>query len=186
MSSERDDRAANRAIVATMVVAILSLIMLLCMGCKTVQPQTEYKERVVEVRVRDTVVTAQADSASIRALLHCDSAYNVIVDELTTLQGARIKADVQVAHLMNETSKTQPTASLLITCKEDSLLTVIHMQDSIISDLTQQTKTIEVPRERSGYDRFTSWFTWIVIAAILLYIILRVLVRFGGLKLPRV
>lgn len=184
MSSEHDDRAANRAIGATMVVAILSLIMLLCMGCKTQYiPVTEYKERVVEVRVRDTAIVTVADSASVRALLHCDSAYNVVVDELTTLQGARIKADVTTKRPTNSPTKG---LQIEVDCKEDSMSIVCHLKDSIISNLEKQVQVLSVPRERSGYDRFTSWFTWIVIAAILLYIILRVLVRFGGLKLPRV
>lgn len=156
-------------IVLAFFIAAVVLCAILLTSCKTKTiVVTEYKERKVEVRVRDTVIVTAADSASVRALLHCDSAYNVAVDELTTLQGNRLKADVQVAPLINETSKTQPTTGLLITCKEDSLRTIIHMQDSIISDLSQQTKTIEVPRERSGYDRFCSTFFWVVVVILLL------------------
>lgn len=170
MNEEKENRAADCVIGCMFILSILLAVVLAFAGCTSprVVTVTEYKERVVQVRVRDTTILTQADSASARALLHCDSAYNIVVDELATLQGSRIKADVQVAHLMNETSKTQPTASLLITCKEDSLITVIHMQDSIISDLTQQTKTIETPRGRSGYDKFCSWFFWIVIVVLFL------------------
>lgn len=151
-----EDRA-NIIIKIITAIAVAALLIACLTSCKTkTVVVTEYKERKVEVRVRDTAIITAADSASVRALLHCDSAYNVVVDELTAFQGGRIKADVQVAPLINETSKTQPTKTLLITCKEDSLRTIIYMQDSIISDLSQQTKTIEVPRERSGYDRFVS------------------------------
>ena len=140
-------------------------------GCKTVQTQTEYKERTVEVRVRDTVITTQADSASIRALLHCDSAYNVVIDELTTLQGSRIKADVTTKGTTNSTTNS-PTKGLQIEvdCKEDSMRIVCHMKDSIISDLTQQVKVLSVPRERSGYDRFCSTFFWVVVIILLILI----------------
>lgn len=166
------------------VAVVLTVLLCLCLSsCKTVQTQTEYKERVVEVRVRDTAIVTVADSASVRALLHCDSAYNVVVDELTTLQGARIKADVTTKRPTNSPTKG---LQIEVDCKEDSMSIVCHLKDSIISNLEKQVQVLSVPRERSGYDRFTSWFTWIVIAAILLYIILRVLVRFGGLKLPRV
>lgn len=158
----------DKIVLAFFIAAVVLCIVLLT-SCKTKTViVTEYKERKVEVRVRDTTIVTAADSASVRALLHCDSAYNVVVDELTALQGNRIKADVQVAPLTNETSKTQATKTLLITCKEDSLRTIIHMQDSIISDLTQQTRTIEVPRERSGYDKFCSAFFWIVVVILLL------------------
>ena len=52
-------------------------------SCKTPQPivQTEVKEVVVEREVRDTIVTILPDSASIKALLECDSAGNVLIKE---------------------------------------------------------------------------------------------------------
>lgn len=149
---------------------VLTVILCLCLSlssCKTVQTQTEYKERVVEVRVRDTAIVTVADSASVRALLHCDSAYNVVVDELTTLQGARIKADVHTKPQSKEPSKG---LSIAIDCKEDSMRTIIYMRDSIISDLTQQVQTISVSRERSGYDKFTSWWFWVTTILLLLVI----------------
>ena len=140
-------------------------------GCKSVQTQTEYKERTVEVRVRDTVITTQADSASIRALLHCDSAYNVVIDELTTLQGSRIKADVTTKGTTNSTTNsTTKGLQIEFDCKEDSMRIVCHMKDSIISDLTQQVKVLSVPRERSGYDRFCSTFFWVVVIILLILI----------------
>lgn len=158
-------------IVLAFFIAAIVLCAILLTSCKTKTViVTEYKERKVEVRVRDTAIVTAADSASVRALLHCDSAYNVVVDELTALQGGRIKADVQVAPLTNETSKTQPTKTLLITCKEDSLRTIIHMQDSIISDLTQQSQTVYVPRERNGYDKFVSGWFWVTAILLLLIV----------------
>ena len=170
MSNPNDNDRAEAVIRIITAVAVVALVACVLAGCKTVVTQTEYKERKVEVRVRDTTIITEADSASVRALLHCDSAYNVVVDELTALQGGRIKADVQVAHLINETSKTQPTKTLLITCKEDSLRTIIHMQDSIISDLTQQSQTVYVPRERNGYDRFVSGWFWVTAILLLLIV----------------
>lgn len=151
------------------IIALLLWVLFGMCSCKTVQTQTEYKERTVEVRVRDTVITTQADSASIRALLHCDSAYNVVIDELTTLQGTRIKADVKTQGVSNRVSNRVSNALQIdLNCKEDSMRIVCHMKDSIISDLTQQVKVLSVPRERSGYDRFTSWGFWIFVVLLLL------------------
>lgn len=157
MSSERDDSAANRAIVATMVVAILSLIMLLCMGCKTQYiPVTEYKERVVH----DTIV--KIDSVQ-------------VADSVIDRQRERQNGDTTIIEREVERWRTRWRTRTEIQTIE------VHHIDSIPYAVEVVR---EVPRERSGYDKFTSWFTWIAIAAILLYIILRVLVRLGRLNLP--
>ena len=164
-----DYRDPKHGCLVVIVAVILTVLCCLFFGCKTVQTQTEYKERTVEVRVRDTVITTQADSASIRALLHCDSAYNVVIDELTTLQGARIKADVKTQGVSNRVSNRVSNQLLLeFDCKEDSMQIVCHMKDSIISNIEKQVQVLSVPRERTGYDRFCSWFFWIVAVLILL------------------
>lgn len=155
----RDPKGCLHTMLATILAVVLTLILCLCFSsCKSVQTQTEYKERTVEVRVRDTVITTQADSASIRALLHCDSAYNVVIDELTTLQGTRIKAEVTTKGTTKATTKG---LQIEVDCKEDSMQIVCHMKDSIISNLEKQVQVLSVPRERSGYDRFCSWWFWI-------------------------
>lgn len=72
------------------ILLILTCIILawLMTACKTPQPivQTEVKEVVVEREVRDTIVTITPDSASIKALLECDSAGNVLIKELQEAQ----------------------------------------------------------------------------------------------------
>ena len=155
----------------------LMITLCLCFsGCKTVQTQAEYKERMVEVRVRDTVITTQADSASIHALLRCDSAYNVVIDELITLQGSRIRADVTTTKTTIKTTTNSTTKGLQIAfdCKEDSMQIVCHMKDSIITDLTRQVQTLSVPRERSGYDKFCSVFFWVMVVILLLIVAFKV------------
>ena len=161
-----DYRDPKHGCLTFLVALVLTVLCCLCFsGCKTVQTQTEYKERTVEVRVRDTIITTSADSASIRALLHCDSAYNVVISELTTLQGTRIKADVTTNKTTNSTTKGLQIA---IDCKEDSLQIVCHMKDSLIRDLTQKVEVLSVPRDRTGYDKFCSVFFWIVVVILLL------------------
>lgn len=74
-----------RTIVAAICVAMLAWML---QSCKTPQPivQTEVKEVLVEREVRDTIVTIAPDSASIKALLECDSAGNVLIKELQEAQ----------------------------------------------------------------------------------------------------
>lgn len=71
-----------------MILACIILAWLMT-ACKTPQPivQTEVKEIVREREVRDTIVTIAPDSASIKALLECDSAGNVLIKELQEAQG---------------------------------------------------------------------------------------------------
>ena len=165
MEGYRDPKGCLHTMIATILAVVLTVILCLCFqSCKTVQTQTEYKERTVEVRVRDTVITTQADSASIRALLHCDSAYNVVIDELTSMQGTRIKADIKTHGVSNRVSNRVSNAlQIEVDCKEDSMQIVCHMKDSIISNLEKQVQVLSVPRERSGYDQFCSTFFWIVL-----------------------
>lgn len=82
------------------ILLILACIILawLMTACKTPQPivQTEVKEVVVEREARDTIVTIAPDSASIKALLECDSAGNVLVKELEEAQGKNVKLQLSL------------------------------------------------------------------------------------------
>ena len=152
---------ALRFLILVVAIGVTVILCLLFSSCRSVQSQTEYRERLVEVRVRDTIITAEADSASLRALLHCDSAYNVVVGELSSMQGQRIHADVSTKTV------AQKGLELSFNCKEDSLQIVCHMKDSIITDLRKQVQVLSVPRTRSGYDKFCSAFFWIVLIILL-------------------
>jgi hypothetical protein len=152
------------------------LVAALIVGCKTCEPivQTVEKERIVEVRTHDTTIVTEADSASVHALLRCDSAYNVVVWELTTLQGERIEASVG-------TQKQGKDLLLSLDCKEDSLLNIIAWQDSIIRNNTTQT-IVKVEKQKD--------FVWYCGVAFIIIIVLytiwnvaRVVLKFYGIKL---
>lgn len=135
-------------------------------ACKTPQPivQTEVKEVVIEREVRDTIVTIQPDSASIKALLECDSAGNVLIKELQEAQGKNVALQAQLKN-------TNKGTAIVIDCKQDSLERVIALQNEKISELNnnKQTETIEVKYIPS----FVKWLAWIGAAAIL-YVLIRV------------
>ena len=154
----------NNPIFEYLLVAIMIGCLLLAMfGCRTQQPiiQTVEVEHVVEIRTRDTAIVTQADSASVRALLRCDSAYNVILDELVTMQGDRIEAELQLEHLQ------AGALSIHMDCHEDSLINEIQLLDSIIR--TTQTNTVVVTEKYvpSYYKNCTTGF-WILLAVLLI------------------
>ena len=145
---------------------------LLMSSCKTCEPiiETVETERIVNVHTRDTVITDKPDSASMRALLHCDSAYNVILDELVTMQGDRIETELEMERLRN--------GGLLLNmgCKEDSLRHEIQLRDSTITELQKQTVVV---REKyvPNYYKSTSIGFWVLLGIIIVYIVVRILIR---------
>ena len=154
----------NNPIFEYLLAAIMIGCLLLAMfGCRAQQPivQTVEVEHVVEIRTRDTAIVTQADSASMRALLRCDSAYNVILDELVTMQGDRIEAEIQMEHLQ------AGAVQIRMDCHEDSLWQLIQLQDSIIR--TTQTNTVVVTKKYvpSYYKNCTTGF-WILLAVLLI------------------
>lgn len=133
-------------------------------SCRTPQPivQTEVKEVVVEREVRDTIVTIAPDSASIKALLECDSAGNVLVKELQEAQGKNVALQAKL-------KQTNKGTALVVDCKTDSLERVIALQNEKISELNnnKQTETIEVKYIPS----FVKWLAWVGAGAILLVVL---------------
>lgn len=158
------------------ILLILACVILawLMTACKTPQPivQTEVKEVIVEREVRDTIVTIAPDSASIKALLECDSAGNVLIKELEEAQGKNVALQAQLRN-------TNKGAAIMIDCKQDSLERVIALQNEKIQELNnnKQTETIEVKYIPS----FVKWLAWIGAGAILLvvlWVVLKVYRRF--------
>lgn len=149
---------------------VIAVVLCLAMfGCRTHQPivQTETKEVLVERVVTDTIVTIQPDSASIKALLECDSAGNVLIKELEEVQGKNVSLALALKN-----AKGKP-ATLSVDCKQDSLEKVIALKDETIKELSnnKQVETIEV----KYIPAFVEVFAWIGGGAILLVLIAIVL-----------
>lgn len=152
-------------IIQTIVAAVLVAMLVWMVSCRTPQPivQTEVKEVVVEREVRDTIVTILPDSASIKALLECDSAGNVLIKELQEAQGKNVALQAQLKN-------TNKGTAIVIDCKQDSLERVIALQNEKLSELNnnKQTETVEV----KYIPDFVKWLAWIGVAAIL-YVLIR-------------
>ena len=159
-----------------MFLLILGMMVLLAfVGCKCpcVAIETNTSDSVsVQVRPRDTVLIQKADSASLQALLKCDSAYNVVLFDLVCLQGERIKAE----------SSAQQTSGggmiLTLDCKEDSLERIIHMQDSIIKSFHAETvvQTIEV---ENAFQKGCTIALWVLIGALVLAAVIGIIIKFA-------
>lgn len=147
-------------------IVIVVAIAICLFGCNTTQPivQTEVKEVVVEREVRDTIVTILPDSASIKALLECDSAGNVLIKELQEEQGKNVKLQLSL-------EQASGNGVVTVDCKQDSLEMVIALQNEKIQELNnnKQTETIEV----KYIPDVVKWLAWIGAAAIL-YVLIRV------------
>jgi hypothetical protein len=149
------------------ILLILACIILawLITACKTPQPivQTEVKEVVIEREVRDTIVTIAPDSASIKALLECDSAGNVLIKELEEVQGKNVSLALALKNL-----KGKP-ATLAIDCKQDSLEKVIALKDETIKELSnnKQIETVEV----KYIPDIVKWFAWVGAFFVVLYLV---------------
>ena len=145
---------------------------LLMSSCRTCEPiiETVEKQVTIKIHTRDTVITEKPDSAIMRALLYCDSAYNVILDEFITMQGDRIKTKLEMERLRN--------GGLLLNmgCKEDSLRHEIQLRDSTITELQKQTVVV---REKyvPNYYKNTSIGFWVLLGTIIVYIVVRILIR---------
>lgn len=150
-----------QTIVAAVCVAMLAWML---QSCKTPKPimQTEVKEVVVEREVRDTIVTIAPDNASIKALLECDSAGNVLIRELQEEQGKNVKLQLSL-------EQASGNGVVTVECKQDSLERVIALQNEKISELSnnKQTETIEV----KYIPDFVKWLAWVGAGAILLLLL---------------
>ncbi len=163
---------------ALTALAVVSMFLLLG-GCKSQYVAGVETERIVEVHHHDTTIVTESDSASAIALLECDSAYNVVLRELSIEQGKRIVPSVKTfAHLINETSKTM---QINFDCKEDSLEHIIAWQDSIIRNTTTQT-IVKVEKQKD--------FVWyaglafiIIICLVFVGWIVKIVLKFYGIKL---
>lgn len=157
-----------RHIIQTIVPAVLvALFVVMIQSCKSPQPivQTETKEVLVERTITDTIVTIAPDSASIKALLECDSAGNVLIKELEEVHGK----NVSLALALKNSQKGNPTTTIAVDCKQDSLQILVdkYKEELIQASKNLQEKTIEV----KYIPPFVKWLAWIGAASILLAIL---------------
>lgn len=120
------------------------------------------KETITETVYRDRVVNVvnPADSGRIVALLRCDSANNVIMDELSVALTDKMRADVSldsVGRLLASFRTLTDTIRVVVT-------------DTIIKQAEKRVEVVEVERKLNAWQRFCMWFTPAVIGAGCIYL----------------
>ena len=132
------------------------LLLFLLTACRT--PQTLQTDTVREVRIieRDTLISIAPDSATVRALLECDSTNQVILRQLTTRNGNRIAATATLLSppLKEGAGEVLGGGLLSVVCHEDSLTRLLHLRDSVITTLRTEQRTIEVPAPLTRWQSF--------------------------------
>lgn len=156
-------------------IAVLLLLLIGCIlsSCKTCIPVIEYRDsvRIVEVHTRDTAIITKADSASIHALLRCDSSYNVVLDELVLLQGSHINANIHTHQHSNG------ALDIELDCKEDSLVNIIQLRDSVIKVLSNHT-TVQQIEVIPKFYRGCTIALWILVGLLALGMAICLIIKF--------
>lgn len=179
----RDLRGCFHTMMAVLVGVVITIVLCLCFpSCKTQYVAGKDTERIVEVHHHDTTIVTKADSASAMALLECDSAYNVVVKELSVMQGERIKPSVKTQGVSNVVSNGVSNQLLLeFDCKEDSLMQVIAWQDSVIRTTTTQT-IVKVEKQKDFF-----WYTGIafivIICLVFVWQVAKLVLKFYGVNI---
>lgn len=152
-----------------LTILIAMVAMAACKVCEPIMIEKEV-EKTVEVIHRDTTILTKADSAQVRLLLRCDSANNVLLDEISTSEGERLRLQARLRQLINGQSE------LSVDCREDSLLNIIHMQDSIIKTSTNQT-TVKETKVIPPFYKNCTIAMWIIVVLIALFIAARIIIK---------
>lgn len=120
---------------------------------------------------KDSVVSFEPDSATMRMLFECDSAGNVLMRTLEQEQGKRLSLEAQL-------KRTAAGTMVEIDCKQDSLQKVIEGLHERLCMLQNQSET-KVVRERyiPTFHKVCAWIVCIAVAVLVLWLIVWIAVR---------
>ena len=127
---------------------IVVIIATLLNSCRTVQEaerETVYRTDTV-VNTHIVTVTTPPDSASIEALLRCDSAGNVLIDALAIEQSknARLQFEIDEKNRLLAKFKSQPD-TVYIPVADTTITT---------TDTSKEKEYVEVERKRTIWESF--------------------------------
>lgn len=166
------------------IVAVL-LTVLCCLffgGCKSQYMPGTDTETNITVRDREVPVYTPSDSASILALLECDSLNRVMMRELEIERGKRIVPTLKPIYIPAATPGQPPQLQLDFDCKEDSMEHIIHVQDSIINRLRTERPEPIVLKEK-GFVYYCGVAFIVIICLVFVWQVAKVVLKFYGIKL---
>ena len=155
------------------------MILLAFIGCKSQQTpvitNTDITERTEQDVLRDTIIKEKPDSATITALFKCDSLNNVLLDEINTMHGDRIKPSINI------TKNDDGSVNVDFNCKEDSLQLEIQIRDKIIKELRSQKKQVPVyiEKEQSQFLVNSGIALWVLIVLFVIAAIIGIVIKFA-------
>ena len=156
-------------------VLIFSLILFVLASCKPLESSTKSThDKETRIERYDSIVGVAGDSAMAALLLRCDSLGNVYVDELMTVQGKRIRMELELRNKQRqldslgnlkptEQRKNQPLL-IKMDCKEDSLQVLVHaLQQRITEYEKNDTTRTEYVKYVPDYYKNTSRGFWVLL-----------------------
>jgi hypothetical protein len=160
----------ERLIVGFFIACLFSLV-LGSTGCKRLQPvvsQTTTNDRVVTVTetLHDTTLIFQADTASVRAFLECDSLNQVVMRELEIVNGRKVNPEVKFQYGILEIAMPVDSEAIYLSWKER------YVQ---VTDSTKVSKVTVVKEKPPWYTRFLNNGISALIGIILFLVILKFL-----------
>ena len=176
---ERKLRERTQAVVSLTIAALLVAFALL-VSCKTQQAppvlnNSQTTTHTEIVHIRDTIIKTEPDSASINALLECDSLNNVLIRQLDVQAGEHIKPSINI------TPKEDGTVGIEFDCKHDSLEHEIAVRDKIIETLrnSQTEIPVYIEKEQSQFLRNSGIALWVLIGIFLVAVIIGIVLKFA-------
>ena len=164
---QSEENKADIAILA--LVAICITLLFFMSACRTTEGVTITREvRIVE---RDTCIITRADSATATALLHCDSAYNIVVDALTIAEGKNIGLEARLSQINTNTFKR---AEMAVKATKTTDTIYVPIRDTYEAESVAGT---EIVYRNTKFAKFCIGFFWFVLSAIISSII-ALIVRF--------
>lgn len=158
----------NKADIVILVMVVVCLIILFALNsCRTQASVTTTREvRIVE---RDTCIITRADSATATALLHCDSAYNVVVDALTIAEGKNIGLEARLSQIG---TIALPRAEMAVKAVKTTDTIFVPIRETYEAESTAKT---EIVYRNTGFAKFCIGFFWSAIAAAVVYVAIRII-----------
>ena len=160
-----EDTKCDLAILA--LVAICITLLFIMSACSTTEGVTYTREvRIVE---RDTCIITKADSATATALLHCDSAYNVVVDALTIAEGKNIGLEARLSQIG---TITLPRAEMAVKALKTTDTIYLPIRETYEAESKAKT---EIVYRNTGFAKFCITFFWLAISAAVGYVSIKII-----------
>ena len=150
-----EDTKCDIAILA--LVAICITLLFIMSACRTAECVTTTRE--VHIVERDTCIVTRADSATATALLHCDSAYNVVIDELAIAEGKNIGLEARLSKIG---TNIHPLAEMVVKAIKTTDTIYVPIRNTYESNNVAKT---EIIYKNTGFAKFCIGFFLSAIAA---------------------